>query len=596
MSAIFRLAPFSRSISSRWSTPLFFNTRSVLRSARITSTVSSSLALTNAFFTFGWTGASLVAMNRVPMFMPAAPIDSAATRLRASAMPPEATNGIFNSSAARGNTIMFGMSSSPGWSPHSNPSTLTASHPIFSAFSECRTEVHLWITLMPAALSSGIYCSGLRPAVSTTLTPHFLDRRDIFRIGRRGEAWQEGEVHAERLVGHVATTRDFLGEQFRRLLRQAGNDTKAAGVGDGGGKLGKADIMHAALDDRMLDAEQFSDCCLHERSPLFRSVDDFKQSSRAHAAADAHGHHAVFRLTPPTLDQDVAGQSRTGHAVGMADCDRAAIDVELFGIDAELVAAIDHLNRIGFVELPEIDVVDLQIVARQKPRDRGDRADAHLIGLDAGGDKAAEDAEGLQALLRGDLVAHDHAGRGAIRELAGIAGADRLAFEHGLDLRQSFGGGIRTRAFVFIQRHLLVGDLLRVLVDHRHLGRDRHDLVIEVAALHRGADSALALQAVLVLLVTADLVALGDHFRRLRHRHVHFRLHRHQLVVDGMEFVHVLVLNQADRLDASADRDLDAVEHHRARRDRDRLQAGSALPVDGGAGDGDRQSGADRTF
>ncbi len=198
--------------------------------------------------------------------------------------------------------------------------------------------------------------------------------------------------------------------------------------------------------------------------------------------------------------------------------------------------------------------------------------------------------------MRGDLVAHDHAGRGAIRELAGIAGADRLAFEHGLDLRQSFGGGIRTRAFVFIQRHLLVADLLRVLVDHRHLGRDRHDLVIEAAALQRGADSALALQAVLVLLVTADLVALGDHFRRLQHRHVHFRLHRHQLVVDGMEFVHVLVLNQADRLDASADRDLDAVEHHRARRDRDRLQAGSALPVDGGAGDGDRQSGADRTF
>ena len=105
------------------------------------------------------------------MFMPAAPSANAATRLRASAMPPDATNGIFNSSAARGNRIMLGTSSSPGWPPHSKPSTLTASQPIRSALSECRTDVHLWMTLMPAAFSAGMYCSGLRPAVSTILTP-----------------------------------------------------------------------------------------------------------------------------------------------------------------------------------------------------------------------------------------------------------------------------------------------------------------------------------------------------------------------------------------------------------------------------------------
>ena len=40
-----------------------------------------------------------------------------------------------------------------------------------SALSEWRTEVHLWITLMPAAFSAGMYASGLRPAVSTALTP-----------------------------------------------------------------------------------------------------------------------------------------------------------------------------------------------------------------------------------------------------------------------------------------------------------------------------------------------------------------------------------------------------------------------------------------
>src|SRR5271169_1447991 len=135
-------------------------------------------------------------------------------------------------------------------------------------------------------------------------------------------------------------------------------------------------------------------------SRVFRSVDDFKQTRRAHAAADAHGHHAVFRLAPPPFDQEMAGQSRAGHAVGMADRNRTAIDVEFVRIDAELVAAINHLNRIGLVELPEIDVVDLQPVPLEKPRNRRDRADAHLVRLNAGGHKTAEYAERLDAPLR----------------------------------------------------------------------------------------------------------------------------------------------------------------------------------------------------
>ncbi len=85
-------------------------------------------------------------------------------------MPPEATNGIFSSSAARGSRMKFGTSSSPGWPPHSKPSTLTASQPIASAFSEWRTEVHLWITLMSASFNSGSHFWGLLPAVSTIFT------------------------------------------------------------------------------------------------------------------------------------------------------------------------------------------------------------------------------------------------------------------------------------------------------------------------------------------------------------------------------------------------------------------------------------------
>src|SRR5882672_6084858 len=77
---------------------------------------------------------------------------------------------------------------------------------------------------------------------------------------------------------------------------------------------------------------------------------EFEKSRSPHASADAHGHHAVFRLAPPSLDQEVAGQPRTRHPIGMADRDRAAVDVELVRIDAELVAAIDHLDRVGLVQ------------------------------------------------------------------------------------------------------------------------------------------------------------------------------------------------------------------------------------------------------
>ena len=143
MSAKVSADPSARSFSSTRSTAAFFSTRSVLRSGRITSRVSSSLAATSACLTWSCTGASLVAMNRVPMLMPSAPSASAATSDRPSAIPPEATNGIVSSSAARGSRMKFGMSSSPGCPPHSKPSTLTASQPIDSAFSEWRTEVHL---------------------------------------------------------------------------------------------------------------------------------------------------------------------------------------------------------------------------------------------------------------------------------------------------------------------------------------------------------------------------------------------------------------------------------------------------------------------
>src|SRR6476646_5962092 len=99
-----------------------------------------------------------------------------------------------------------------------------------------------------------------------------------------------------------------------------------------------------------------------------RSAIDFKQAGAALAAADAHRHDAPLRLAPAAFLQDMAGETRTGHAEGMADRDRAAVDVVLLRIDAELVARIEALAGESLIELPEIDVVDLQTMALQQLR------------------------------------------------------------------------------------------------------------------------------------------------------------------------------------------------------------------------------------
>src|SRR5258708_12431881 len=175
------------------------------------------------------------------------------------------------------------------------------------------------------------------------------------------------------------------------------------------------------------------------------SMDDFEQACGAHAATDAHRHNRVFRLAPAALDQGVARQTRTGHAIGMTTRDPPAVHVELFRIDAELVAAIDHLHRERLVQLPEIDIVDGQAVSFEKPRHGVDRTDPHLVRLAARRDKPAEDTKRLETLLRGDLVAHDDRGTGSVRKLARIAAGDGKARSlAGPDRPQPLAAGSRT--------------------------------------------------------------------------------------------------------------------------------------------------------
>src|SRR4051812_39453570 len=102
-----------------------------------------------------------------------------------------------------------------------------------------------------------------------------------------------------------------------------------------------------------------------------------EQPSRPHSPADAHGDHHVLYAAPLAFDQRVAGEPRAGHSIGVPDRDRAAVDVEDFVRDAELILAIEHLDGERLVQLPQADVVNLQAEAIEQLGNRDRRADPH---------------------------------------------------------------------------------------------------------------------------------------------------------------------------------------------------------------------------
>src|SRR3546814_1974325 len=67
----------------------------------------------------------------------------------------------------------------------------------------------------------------------------------------------------------------------------------------------------------------------------------------------------------------------------MADRDRAAVNVEQFVGDAQLVAAIEHLHRERLVQLPQPDIVHLEAEAFEQfgNREHRTRSEEHTSEL-----------------------------------------------------------------------------------------------------------------------------------------------------------------------------------------------------------------------
>src|SRR5260370_25981239 len=175
---------------------------------------------------------------------------------------------------------------------------------------------------------------------------------------------------------------------------------------------------------------------------------------------------------------------RAAHAIGMSDGDGSARDVQPLVRNAEPVSAVEDLTGERLVQLPEIDIVDLQSMYLEQLWYREDGTDPHFIGIAPRHRHAPIGAKRLQAAPAGFLCAHEHHGRGAIGELAAVAGRDRPAgLQHlatrvgGRQAGYRLRGRAGTHSLILSEPHLTKAGFARRLVCDDHPARERYDLI-----------------------------------------------------------------------------------------------------------------------
>ena len=102
--------------------------------------------------------------------------------------------------------------------------------------------------------------------------------------------------------------------------------------------------------------------------------------------------------------------------------------------------------------------------------------------------------------------------------------------------------------------------LLGFFVHEQHLRRHWHDFVVEFAGCLSGCRALLAAERVFVLNITRDVVAASDDFSCLQHRHIGVLRPRDDVGIDCAIAVAMLILDEADRLEAAANHNRHAVD------------------------------------
>src|SRR3954447_19226876 len=105
-----------------------------------------------------------------------------------------------------------------------------------------------------------------------------------------------------------------------------------------------------------------------------KRLDALDDRAGAEAAAAAHRHEAYLLVRALELVQEGGDQPRAGGAERVPERDRAAVDVDAVHVRLELAAPGRDNGGERLVDLDQVDVVDLHVVALEKLARRRDRA------------------------------------------------------------------------------------------------------------------------------------------------------------------------------------------------------------------------------
>ncbi|MNJ38738.1 hypothetical protein D3C77_335910 [compost metagenome] len=91
----------------------------------------------------------------------------------------------------------------------------------------------------------------------------------------------------------------------------------------------------------------------------------------------------------------MADHARATHAIGVADGNGTAVDVEPCRVNTQGLRAIQHLAGKRLVDFPQPDIIDAQAMLTQQLGDRQHRADAHFLWRQAGHSDTTIQTQGL---------------------------------------------------------------------------------------------------------------------------------------------------------------------------------------------------------
>ena len=216
-------------------------------------------------------------------------------------------------------------------------------------------------------------------------------------------------------------------------------------------------------------------------------------------------------------------QPRAAHPERMPERDRAAVDVDLLGIQAELVDARDRLAGERLVELDEVEVVDAEPGPRERLAGGRHGPEAHDRRVDAGDGGRHDPRHRPEARVARPLASTSEDRRRAVVDPGAVARGHGAALaERRPELARAPRWSVSARGCSSRSTTIGVALLLR--------DRDRDDLVVEPAGLDAATARCCDASANASCARAIDRPALGDVLGGLAHR---VRVvHRRQLRID----------------------------------------------------------------